>query len=90
VCNACVLCVLCVQCVSKVWKLRKHGGLESSSPPSGINPVELNFVRSLSIEETAEVVGVSPGTVRRDWTLAKAWLQREINATDTPSGRLRS
>ena len=35
VCNACVLCVLCVQCVSKVWKLRKHGGLESSSPPSG-------------------------------------------------------
>lgn len=41
--------------------------------------VELRFFGGLSIEETAEVLGVSPGTVMRDWTLAKAWLQREIN-----------
>jgi RNA polymerase sigma factor (TIGR02999 family) len=40
--------------------------------------VELRFFGGLSIEETAEVLGVSPGTIRRDWTLAKAWLQREI------------
>jgi RNA polymerase sigma factor (TIGR02999 family) len=40
--------------------------------------VELRFFGGLSIEETAEVLGVSPGTVRRDWTLAKAWLQKEI------------
>ncbi|MGH9801738.1 MAG: sigma-70 family RNA polymerase sigma factor [Blastocatellia bacterium] len=40
--------------------------------------VELRFFGGLSIEETAEVLGVSPGTVMRDWTLAKAWLQREI------------
>ena len=40
--------------------------------------VELRFFGGLSIEETAEVLGVSPGTVRRDWTLAKAWLQSEI------------
>ena len=41
--------------------------------------VELRFFGGLSIEETAEVLGVSPGTIRRDWTLTKAWLQREIN-----------
>jgi RNA polymerase sigma-70 factor (ECF subfamily) len=40
--------------------------------------VEMRFFGGLSIEETAEVLGVSPATVRRDWTLAKAWLQREI------------
>lgn len=41
--------------------------------------VELRFFGGLSIEETAEVLGVSPGTVMRDWTLAKAWLRREIS-----------
>lgn len=41
--------------------------------------VELRFFGGLSIEETAEVLGVSPGTIRRDWTLTKPWLQRENN-----------
>jgi RNA polymerase sigma factor (TIGR02999 family) len=41
--------------------------------------VELRFFGGLSIAETAEVLGVSPGTVMRDWTLAKTWLQHEIN-----------
>ena len=45
--------------------------------------VELRFFGGLSIQETAEILGVSPGTVMRDWTLAKAWLQREI----TPRGQ---
>ncbi len=40
--------------------------------------VELRFFGGLSIEETAEVLKVSPGTVMRDWTFAKAWLRREI------------
>ena len=40
--------------------------------------VELRFFGGFSIEETAEVLGVSPGTVMRDWTLAKAWLLREM------------
>ena len=40
--------------------------------------VELRFFGGLSIEETAEVLGVSAATVMRDWTLAKAWLLREI------------
>ena len=40
--------------------------------------VELRFFGGLSIEETAEVLSVSPGTIMRDWTLAKAWLRKEI------------
>ena len=40
--------------------------------------VELRFFGGLSIEETADVLAVSPGTVMRDWTLAKAWLRREM------------
>jgi len=47
--------------------------------------VELRFFGGLTIDETAEVLGVSPGTVMSDWTMAKAWLRREISpqAVDT-------
>ena len=41
--------------------------------------VEMRFFGGLTIEETAEVLAVSPGTVMRDWTLAKAWLHREMS-----------
>jgi DNA-directed RNA polymerase specialized sigma24 family protein len=41
--------------------------------------VELRFFGGLSISETAEVLKVSEGTVRRDWSLAKAWLHRELS-----------
>lgn len=41
--------------------------------------VELRFFGGLSIEETAEILKVSPGTIMREWTLAKAWLHREIS-----------
>jgi DNA-directed RNA polymerase specialized sigma24 family protein len=40
--------------------------------------VELRFFGGLSVEETAEVLKVSPDTVLRDWRLAKAWLAREM------------
>jgi RNA polymerase sigma factor (TIGR02999 family) len=40
--------------------------------------VELRYFGGFSIEETAEALKVSPGTVMREWTLAKAWLWREI------------
>jgi RNA polymerase sigma factor (TIGR02999 family) len=40
--------------------------------------VELRFFAGLSIEETAEVIGLSPGSIMREWTLAKAWLRKEI------------
>src|SRR5437762_221569 len=42
--------------------------------------VELRFFGGLNIEETAEVLRVSPDTVMRDWRLAKVWLLRELNA----------
>jgi RNA polymerase sigma factor (TIGR02999 family) len=45
--------------------------------------VELRFFGGLSIDETATVLAVSPGTVMRDWTLAKAWLRREMRADGT-------
>jgi RNA polymerase sigma-70 factor (ECF subfamily) len=48
--------------------------------------VELRFFGGLSIEETAEILGVSPGTVMRDWTLAKAWLQREMTHGSQDAG----
>jgi RNA polymerase sigma factor (TIGR02999 family) len=41
--------------------------------------VELRYFGGLSIEETAEVLGISPATVKREWTMAKAWLHREIS-----------
>ena len=40
--------------------------------------VELRFFGGLSVEETAEVLHISSGTVRRDWSIARAWLRREI------------
>jgi RNA polymerase sigma-70 factor, ECF subfamily len=41
--------------------------------------VELRFFGGLSVEETAEVLKVSPETVVRDWRLARAWLMRELS-----------
>ena len=40
--------------------------------------VELRYFGGLSLMETAETLGVSVGTVRRDWSLARAWLSREL------------
>jgi RNA polymerase sigma-70 factor (ECF subfamily) len=48
--------------------------------------VELRYFGGLSVEETAEVLGVSPITVKRDWATARAWLRSELKATDQ-SGR---
>lgn len=40
--------------------------------------VELRFFGGLEVDEIAEVLGISAATVKRDWTLAKAWLRREL------------
>src|SRR5580700_2444781 len=55
---------------------------------AGVDPrkskvVELRFFGGLSVEETAEVLKVSPETVLRDWRLAKAWLAREMSKSGT-------
>jgi len=41
--------------------------------------VELRFFAGLSIEDTAEALGVSASTVKRDWSTARVWLYRELN-----------
>jgi RNA polymerase sigma factor (TIGR02999 family) len=41
--------------------------------------VELRFFGGLTVEETARFLQISPATVKRDWSLAKAWLYREIH-----------
>ena len=41
--------------------------------------VELRFFAGLSIEDTSEVLGMSPATVKRDWVTARAWLQHEMS-----------
>jgi RNA polymerase sigma factor (TIGR02999 family) len=42
--------------------------------------VELRFFGGLTVEETGELLEISPATVKRDWTLAKIWLRRELSA----------
>jgi RNA polymerase sigma factor (TIGR02999 family) len=51
--------------------------LEAIDPQKG-TIVELRYFGGLSIEETAEVLKISPRTVRREWQRAKAWLYRMI------------
>ena len=41
--------------------------------------VELRFFGGLTVEETAEVLGISPKTVKRDWAVARAWLHGEMS-----------
>jgi DNA-directed RNA polymerase specialized sigma24 family protein len=40
----------------------------------------MRFFGGLSVEETAEVLGVAPNTVIRDWSFSRAWLRRELSA----------
>ncbi|HEX4947564.1 MAG TPA: sigma-70 family RNA polymerase sigma factor [Blastocatellia bacterium] len=47
--------------------------------PQQSRVVELRFFAGLSIEETAEALGISPATVKREWNMAKAWLHRAIS-----------
>ncbi len=49
--------------------------------------VELRFFGGLTVEETAEVTGVSPATVKRDWALARAWLFRELKGSRSETTR---
>ena len=51
--------------------------LESFDPDQG-RVVELRYFGGLTIEETAAVMNVSAGTVKREWAVAKAWLYREL------------
>jgi len=54
--------------------LRRLGALD----PRKVQVVEMRFFGGLSLEDTAEVLGVSTDTIGRDWNAAKAWLLREL------------
>lgn len=49
--------------------------------------VELRYFGGLSVDETAEFLGISPKTVKRDWSVAKAWLHGELRQTDAHAPR---
>jgi RNA polymerase sigma factor (TIGR02999 family) len=49
---------------------------------------ELRFFGGLSLEETAEGLGLSPRTVGREWRLARAWLRRELSQGNTNDGSM--
>jgi RNA polymerase sigma factor (sigma-70 family) len=60
----------------------------SELDPRKAKVVELRHFGGLSIEETAEVLQISPETAKRDWKMAKAWLLRELTgntADKTPA-----
>jgi RNA polymerase sigma factor (sigma-70 family) len=54
----------------------------SELDPQQSRIVELRFFAGLTIEDTSEVMGISPATVKRDWTSARAWLHREIAGSE--------
>ena len=60
--------------------IRIHEALEGLAKvdPQGARIVELRYFGGLTIEETAEVLNTSPSTVKREWTVARSWLFREL------------
>ena len=48
--------------------------------PRQVQVVELRFFGGLTVDEAAEALGISPKTVKRDWTVARAWLHREMTS----------
>jgi RNA polymerase sigma factor (TIGR02999 family) len=57
--------------------LDKLAGLD----PRQARVVELRFFGGLDVEQVAEVLEISPATVKRDWTFARAFLQRELDSS---------
>jgi len=68
------------QIFASVDLIALDGALERLSElnPQQSRVVELRFFAGLTIEDTSKVLGVSPATVKRYWTTARAWLHREI------------
>ena len=56
----------------------------ASLDPQQSRVVELRFFGGLNVEEAAEVLGVSARTVKRDWSVAKAWIRRELRSVESP------
>jgi len=63
--------------------LALHEALErlAELDPTQARLVELRYFGGMHIDETAEALGISPATVKREWTVARAWLRRELAAS---------
>lgn len=63
--------------------LALHEALErlAQLDPDQARLVELRYFGGLTIEETAEALGVSPATMKREWAVARAWLRRELGTS---------
>jgi RNA polymerase sigma factor (TIGR02999 family) len=59
----------------------------SKLDPRKVQVVEMRFFGGLSVEETAEVLKVSPITIKRDWRAARMWLYRELTSATTHEPR---
>lgn len=61
--------------------LALHEALEglAALDPQQARVVELRYFSGLNIDETAEALGISPATVKREWAVARAWLRRELS-----------
>ena len=72
---------------NEVDVLALHESLErlAKLDPQQERVVELRYFGGLTIEEAAEVMGISPATVVRDWTFAKAWLRAELTQRAGPA-----
>jgi RNA polymerase sigma-70 factor (ECF subfamily) len=57
-----------------------------SLDPQMVKVVELRFFAGMTIDETAQVMSISPRKVKRDWSLAKAWLKDEIRQRPEEGG----
>ena len=55
--------------------------------PDQAKIVELRYFGGLTVDETAEAMSLSPATVKRHWTLARAWLRRELLPPEPSGGR---
>ena len=54
----------------------------SASYPRHAHIVEMRFFGGLSVEESADALGISPATVKRDWTFARAWIMERLSIKD--------
>lgn len=67
--------------------LQLHYSLErlAAIDPQRARLVELRYFAGLTIKETAEVLGISPATVKRQWEVARGWLYRAMQADTRPA-----
>ena len=70
------------ECSSQLVELDAALSRLAEIDPRQAKVVELRFFGGLTVEEAAQVLGISPKTVKRDWSVAKAWLHGELRGKD--------